>query len=112
MRSALLATLAVFLVACPLGPHPAPVDPDYPADATIVETFPEDSAQALSSPCGKACSTLLRLGCPEGSPSATGVTCYRTCVRMTSLRRIPATCWASAETVAQLRLCGGVRCVP
>ncbi len=92
---------------------PSDIQPDYPASSEVVETFADDSTQALSSPCGKACENFRKLGCPEGTTSSSGLTCYRACVRMVSVRRVPAACWVKADSIEHLRGCGpDIRCVP
>ena len=104
--------LALILTGCPLV-NPVPIDPDYPSGNDIVITFPDDSPQALASPCGKSCANFRRLGCPEGSTTRGGVTCYRACVRMLTVRRVPAVCWMAADSIDHLRACGpDIRCVP
>lgn len=107
--------LALTLTACPLR-DPVPVEPVppnwYPPAGWPVVVEVDGSAVAERSPCGRACASLRRLDCPEGQPSRGGVSCYRTCLRMASLERIPAECWASAVTVDAVRACGLVRCVP
>jgi hypothetical protein len=121
VRSAfIIIASGMLLAACYKCSDPAcrnvtPIQPDYPAgdyqvDGGDVDVPPDDSEAALSSPCGRACATMRELRCGEGDPSATGVTCYRVCLRAASLRTVPAGCWASAKTVDQLRACGGVRC--
>lgn len=115
MTRSWLLVLTLMLTACPLrDPMPVePMPPDwYPAAGTPLVVEVDGSPSAEQSPCGRACASLRRLGCPEGQPSRKGVSCYRTCLEMASLERIPAECWASAGTVADLRACGRVRCVP
>lgn len=98
--------------------HPANVEPDYPpgppmgsdypADGEIVVTYPDDSPQALASPCGIACLHIKSLQCQEGGP-----TCYRACVHQVALEHVPMACWQHASTVADLRACGPqIRCLP
>ena len=89
-------------------PNLPPVWPDYPADGQIVVTYADDSPEALGSPCGRACSNLKALGCPEGKSSL----CYRACVKQASLERIPVTCWTNAKTQDAARACDRLRCLP
>jgi hypothetical protein len=98
---------------CSNVPPVDPVPPDWypPAGGNIVvETDGSDAA--ASSPCGRACDNLRRLGCPEGRGSDGGVSCYRICLKQASLERIPASCWAGASNVTTLRACGRIRCAP
>ena len=124
MRDALLAVgLAVgfflflmwFFGGCaPLPPTPAPLHGgDYPAASEIVIAYPDNSPEALSSPCGQACTNLARLGCPEAGKTDAGTSCYRACVRMVQLEEIPVACWAKVTTRDALSICGPqIRCVP
>lgn len=96
---------------CSNVPPIDPVPPDWP-QGELVETFPDDSPQAVSSPCGLSCANWKKLDCPESKPTSEGVSCYRQCVKRATLIRIPSKCWIEAKTVAALRSCGGIRCVP
>ena len=117
MRSvAALLAAAVLLSACP-SPQPLPVpvdivdvDPtgDYPPPGGVVEVFADGSPQALASPCGKACTNLDAIGCPEGALK----NCYRGCVTAATHVRVPTGCWAGARTREEARWCGLLRCVP
>lgn len=110
----LVAILAVALLeaACSSSPQPSPVPPnadpngDYPPPGGVVEVFADGSPQALASPCGRACTNLSAIGCPEGQLRS----CYRGCVSQATQVRVPATCWAEAKTKEQARACGLLRC--
>lgn len=108
MRVSMLAV--VLLTACydPKDPKLPPVEPAYPDE--VVTVYAEDSAEAAASPCGRACVRLRELGCPEGAPSATGVSCYRVCVHASQLKSLRPSCVASASSVDAVRACGTVRC--
>jgi hypothetical protein len=88
------------------------IQPDYPGADGVVEVLPDDSVGAAASPCGRACESMRRAGCPEGMPNARGTSCYRVCVRAASLQRLPLACVAGAVGQEQIRACGFVRCVP
>ena len=93
----------------PINPQP----PDWPSqELDVVEAVPDGSPEATASPCGRACVTFRRLQCPEGEPNDSGASCYRVCVHGARLRKVPAACWAAATSVAALRACGKVRCIP
>lgn len=97
---------------CSNVPPIDPAPPDwYPPPGAPIEVLRDDSLEAATSPCGRACANLKQLGCSEGDGSQT-VSCYRICLRQASLSRIPAECWASAHNVQSLRACGLIRCVP
>lgn len=113
----LLAYVCAPAVAACVLHNPVPVQPEYPAgeyppDGGSATEEPEGSSAALTSPCGRACTAFSRLGCPEGRPSDNGVSCYRVCVKTAKVKKLPAACWAGASSVAALRACGGIRCVP
>lgn len=95
MRYALLgfAVLTACLEHGPLPPSPQP-----------------DQSDAIDA-CKPACQQLRFLGCPEGSPSVSGNACEATCARALELRDLPLRCWADADSVAELRACGSIRCV-
>lgn len=109
MRS-LLLLCAALTAACydPKDPKVPPVDPGYPDE--VVTVYPEDSAEAAASPCGRACAQLRELGCPEGAASTTGVSCYRVCVHASQLKSLRPSCVAGAKSVDAVRACGTVRC--
>lgn len=120
MRFAVVLSFTA-LAACykcldPSCSNVAPVDPTppdwYPPSGAPIVVETDGSDAAASSPCGRACENMRRLGCEEGQPSATGVSCYRVCLKQASLERVPAECWARAASVSELRQCGLVRCVP
>lgn len=93
---------------CKLTSNTEPTDANYPVGDAVVETYPDDSPQALASPCGLACKHLAELHCPEG-----GATCYRACLHQVALERVPVACWTKAPTVADVRACGPqLRCLP
>lgn len=107
--SAALAAVCLLVVSCRTR-EPEPYVPEwYPGPLEVVVPAPEGSPAAVASPCGQACSNLYRLGCVEGRPS--GTSCYTACIRMAALQRIPAACWARANSVDELRACGRVRCL-
>lgn len=107
-----LFAFTLLLAACFPQPH-VDVQPDgdggYPPIGSTADSHPDDSPEAASSPCGKACANLKKIACPDGaSPN-----CYRGCVKQASLERIPVTCWIDATTVAAARACGPqLRCIP
>lgn len=118
---ALFVTPACYKCADKECSNVPPVEPNYPANAQAgdwpapgepVVAEAEDSPAAVTSPCGRSCLNWKRLGCPEANPSASGLSCYRVCTTRASLIRIPSKCWSEAQTVAALRACGGIRCVP
>lgn len=59
-----------------------------------------------------ACANLLRLGCPEGSPSAKGDPCVVVIQRSRAelLLDFKPKCLAEAGNVSAVRECGTVRC--
>ncbi len=105
-----VAVVAVASAGCydPKDPKLPPVEPAYPDE--VVTVYAEDSAEAAASPCGRACVRLRDLGCPEGAPSASGVSCYRVCVHASQLKSLRPSCVASASSVDAVRACGTVRC--
>lgn len=114
MRFSLFAIALVSFAACynDNDPNLPPIDPRppdwYPGDSEIVEVFPDDSPQAATSPCGKACANLKTLGCPEGKSKL----CYRACVKQASIEKVPIVCWQSAKTQDAARACDRLRCLP
>ena len=96
---------------CSNVPPIDPAPPDWPV-GDIIETHPDGSEAAASSPCGRSCANWKKLHCPEAEPAEGGATCYRVCVKRASLVRIPSACWSTAKDVVTLRACGGIRCVP
>jgi len=107
VRYVLLAAFAACTTALPPAELP---EGDYP-DGGIVEVYRDGSPQAVASPCGQACASLQRLGCPETAPRGS-ITCYIACTKAASLRTIPVACWARATSQAEARACGGLRCIP
>jgi len=111
------AALAVVVLGCPrsdLPPEPPVVEVvtgDYPEPPDYHVFEHEDgSPGAASSPCGLACANFAALGCAEGATHK-GVSCYRGCLSMARVQRVPATCWREAKTREAVRACGGVRCL-
>jgi len=111
-------SLALSLAACSGSkliepPHVEVVtdagDYPYPPDYAITE-FPEGTAMAASSPCGKACEALRAVGCPEGAPTKQGVSCYQGCLSMARHQRVPTACWISRTSREGVRQCGGIEC--
>lgn len=78
-----------------------------PLPASDLEPRTENSPEA----CELACERLRSLGCPEGSGSLSGESCMRVCLRASTLRALPVSCWAEASTVAAARACGSLRCL-
>lgn len=72
---------------------------------------PKPIEHTAQTPQGRACETLKALGCPEGSPSRSGLTCVEAWVKLEELRDMPSACVEAAQTVAAVRACGGVRCL-
>jgi hypothetical protein len=93
------------IVETDAGDYPFP--PDY-----LLEEFPEDTAAAAMSPCGRACESLRGVGCPEGFPTKQGVSCYRGCLSMARHQRVPTSCWTLSKTAEDVRRCGGIQCLP
>jgi hypothetical protein len=106
------ALFAVVLAACCGTPLPPSVDGDYPARGEYVEVFPDNSVEAASSPCGRACARLSQLGCPESNTNQRGATCYQVCTKAAHVQRLPLSCVSRSTSVAEVRACGFVRCVP
>ena len=104
---------AVVLTGCP--PEPVyPPGPDGGTEDTYWPPDPEDYADAPQTPCSRACSTLRRLGCPEGAPPENGGdSCTAVCQHVvdTKLTPIDPACIAAATTKAAARECGStVKC--
>lgn len=95
-----LAFLVLWLTACPSqGPVVAPPPVVLPADAS-----PED--------CQPMCTTLARLGCPEGTMTA-GDGCVGTCRHIVEARfnSLNPKCVAAAASVEAVRACSAaVKC--
>lgn len=113
LKSLSITTLLLF--ACSSNPSPQSpdvLDPqgDYPPYKEAPTEFPEDSQAALTSPCGKACENLRKIPCKEGYPNKQGVTCYHACIAMAKYQRVPAVCWSTRKTPAEVRECGGIEC--
>ena len=106
MKKILAAVIAALVPGCILEPCPPPRPPPEPA---VVEVFQDASTDAAASPCGKACASLAKLGCPEARPRP-GTSCYRGCLSMLAHQEVPTSCWAAAATVEEARACGGLRC--
>lgn len=96
---AVLIAAGCYDASKPLPPH----FPDYPAPAPF--------GTELDRTCAAACERLRALGCPEGSGSLGGEPCTVTCARASSLRPLPAACWAEAGTTADAKACGALRCI-
>ncbi len=62
--------------------------------------------------CASACVRLQLLGCPEGSPSRSGVSCQAVCESASTVQRLPLACVEAARTIEAVRRCNGVRCIP
>lgn len=82
------------------------IDGDYPPPGGVVEVFPDGSPEALKSPCGRACSNLAFLNCPEGKLRG----CYRGCLSQAQHVRVPTGCWTLAKAPTEVRDCGLIRC--
>lgn len=63
-----------------------------------------------SSLCPFACMKLDALGCPEGRPTRSGLTCEAVCVKATKLRTFDLACISSVASVDEIRRCDGIRC--
>lgn len=106
------ATFAL-LTACP---KPEPVTP-IPADV-FESGLPSDSedpppGRALFPECARACATLVKLGCPEGTRPDGGKTCYAVCAdsqRNPGMSPLQPSCVGNAVDVSGVRACGTVRC--
>ncbi len=91
MKSPALALVVVALVACrPIPPKPTP-----PADR-----------DGLGTPIGVACVQLRALGCPEGTPTKLGRTCFEHLTALAELAEVPTACVAGASSREAVRACG------
>lgn len=90
MRLALLLPLCA-LLGCQTPARPLPPEPA--------------STEALSA-CDSACTGLRMAGCEEGGPD-----CLKACANSARLLPWPLGCWADAGTPADVRACGGARCL-
>lgn len=63
--------------------------------------------------CEPACLALARLDCPEAQVTKAGTSCIEMCDRVirSGLSEIETECISASESVAQVRLCHGVRCL-
>jgi hypothetical protein len=93
MRIVLLAAALAAVVSCAQKP-PSPPRP------------PLNSA----ADCESACINLGRLGCPESKGAISGESCARRCLVASELRSLPVACWTSADSAAEARACGSLRC--
>lgn len=108
MNHLLWSTGALFLLSClvPMGcpPPPPPAQPVVVTDAG----FYYDDAQAFDqSPCGRACSRRVELGCPVGPG------CLKVCLEVVNQRLIAnfdPECIANASDKSQISKCAGVSC--
>lgn len=83
-----LAAALLVLYGCPRGDLPAQ-DRDAP-----------------SSPIGRTCVSLQRVGCPEGDPLPNGRSCYDHLSDVALRINIPTRCVEDATTAADVRSCG------
>jgi len=83
-----------------------PEQPDAPAPTPAPTPTP-----GLAT-CDDACEGLRRANCREGFPTPGNVTCEDTCRTSSEQRTWPLTCWAGAQTKADVLACGGTRCPP
>ena len=77
----------------------------------IVSDVVSDSVSGLdsaSSTCAKACSNLVKLGCPEGKDENCVVVCDH--VSQTHLVKFDAKCLSTAKDVKAAKACGSITC--
>lgn len=101
MRTAVLALLIVSACYDETKPLP-PYYPDYPPNPPMGD---------IGDACVQACTSLRRIGCPEGQGAIGGETCERRCIIASELRTLPLACWARAEDVPTAKGCGSLRCL-
>jgi hypothetical protein len=103
-------------VALLLGCQP-PQTPPQPIDATDAQSPPVRQGDAAprtpqdatfpGTPCGRACTTLNWLGCPEGFPTPKGETCDKVCQDVSDFGiSWPTACMEFSRTIDEMRHCG------
>lgn len=115
MKTLILAS-ALFLVACPPLPNPAPMPPDADSAAPLPAPRFDASRDAAFVPvsgsaCAQSCAVLQFVGCEEGNATPKGEPCDSVCSTAQGFPglSLPTACVAKARSIDEVRRCG-VRC--